>query len=478
MTDGARPPSRDAPLEPDPMLGRTLAERYRIDALVARGGMARVYRARDVRLDRDVAVKVLAPPYSDDAAFTERFLGEARAAASLSHPSLVHVYDSGTDGVAHFIVMELLDRHRTLRAVLGERGTLPVGECLRMGRELLEGLRVVHDRGLVHCDVKAANVMLGPGPAKLIDFGIAQPPHDGIEGNTSIGTLQAMSPEQLSGQALSPASDLFSLGVVLYEALTGRVPYPGATPEEVSAAHARGDVAPPSRHVAGISPHLDAALLQALRREPERRFHTAVAMERALSVGAPTDENERDDETRVVRTAPASPPAREPAARGYVPPSLPDRPAPVERRQPPPPSPRARSPRGRSPQRHRPRPRRNIAGTIGTLAILAAAGLVIVLVVLPLLQRGDGDPGTGEPGASTVASVPPTEANDVIPEVIGLPTTDAIEIATQAGLRWTVQCAQDPQQPEGIIDQEPPAGTEVAPGAALTMFSARISDCR
>ena len=451
------------------MLGRTLAERYRIDALVARGGMARVYRARDSRLERDVAVKVLAPPYSDDAAFTERFLGEARAAASLSHPSLVHVYDSGTDGMAHFIVMELLDRHRTLRAVLGERGTLPVGECLRMGRELLEGLRVVHDRGLVHCDVKAANVMLGPGPAKLIDFGIAQPPHDGIEADTSIGTLQAMSPEQLSGQSLSPASDLFSLGVVLYEALTGRVPYPGGTPEEVSAAHTRGDVAPPSRYVAGISPHLDAALLQALRREPERRFHTALAMERALSVVAPTGEGERDDETRVVRTAPPAP-AREPAARGYVPPSVPDRPAPVERRPP------ASSPRGRRPQRAR--PRRNIAGTIGTLAILAAAGLVIVLVVLPLLQRGDGDPGTGEPGVSTVASGSPTVANDVIPEVIGLPTADAIELARQAGLRWTVQCAQDPQRPEGIIDQEPPAGTEVAPGAAFTMFSARISDCR
>jgi eukaryotic-like serine/threonine-protein kinase len=217
------------------MIGRVLADRYRIDVLVARGGMARVYRARDDRLDRDVAVKVLAPPYSDDPAFTERFLGEARAAASLSHPSLVHVYDSGSDGAAHFIVMELLDRHRTLRSVLEERGRLPPAEVVRVGRELLAGLRVVHERELVHCDVKAANVMLGPGPAKLIDFGIAQPPHDGIEGETSIGTLGSMSPEQLRGEALTPASDLFSLGVVLYQALTGRMPYPGTTPEEVSA---------------------------------------------------------------------------------------------------------------------------------------------------------------------------------------------------------------------------------------------------
>jgi eukaryotic-like serine/threonine-protein kinase len=222
MTEDARPPSRDAPLEPDPMLGRRLADRYRIDSLVARGGMARVYRARDDRLDRDVAVKVLAPPYSDNATFTERFLGEARAAASLSHPSLVHVYDSGSDGAAHYIVMELLDRHRTLRDILSQRGSLPPAEVVRIGRELLAGLGVVHDRGLVHCDVKAANVMLGSGPAKLIDFGIAEPPHDGLDSATSLGTLQAMSPEQLHGETLTPASDLFSLATVLYEALTGR----------------------------------------------------------------------------------------------------------------------------------------------------------------------------------------------------------------------------------------------------------------
>ncbi len=479
MTDGARPPSRDAPLEPDPMLGRTLVDRYRIDALVARGGMARVYRARDARLERDVAVKVLAPPYSDDAAFTERFLGEARAAASLSHPSLVHVYDSGSDGAAHFIVMELLDRHRTLRDVLGERGAVPVAEAVRIGRELLEGLRVVHERGLVHCDVKAANVMLGPGPAKLIDFGIAQPPHDGLKTEMSIGTLQAMSPEQLSGQALTPASDLFSLGVVLYEAITGRVPYGGSTPSEVSAAHQRGEVLPPSAHVAGVPAQLDAVLLQALRREPERRFHTATAMERALGTAAAAGHPGGDDDTRVVARATPDRGARTDARpRGYVPPPVPvpapARPIGLER-------PRAAQPRGRRaapppPRRRRPR---NLAGLIGTLAILGAAALVIILVVVPLLQRGDGSPpGTDSGSASVAPSAAPTAADSVIPAVIGLPTGEAIELARQAGLEWTVRCAEDPSQPEGIIDQEPPAGTEVAPGSAFTMFSARISDCR
>ncbi|HEX9609659.1 MAG TPA: protein kinase, partial [Candidatus Limnocylindria bacterium] len=230
MSDLPRPLPGAAPADPDPMIGRTLADRYRIDGLLARGGMARVYRARDSRLERDVAVKILSPPFSDDPEFTARFLAEARAAASLTHPSLVHVYDSGSDGSAHFIVMELLDRHRSLRQELDARGHLPPDEVLRIGRELLAGLGLVHERGLVHCDVKPANIMLGPGPAKLIDFGIARSPHAPLEGDTSIGSLHFMSPEQLHGEMLTPASDMFSLAVVLYEALTGRVPFPGDTP--------------------------------------------------------------------------------------------------------------------------------------------------------------------------------------------------------------------------------------------------------
>ncbi len=459
MTDGARPPSRDAPLEPDPMLGRRLSDRYRIDGLVARGGMSRVYRARDERLERDVAVKVLAPPYSDDPAYSDRFLGEARAAASLSHPSLVHVYDSGSDGPAHYIVMELLDRHRTLRQVLAERGSLPVAEVVRIGQELLAGLEVVHEHGLVHCDVKPANVMLGAGPAKLIDFGIAQPPREGSdESETSIGTLHAMSPEQLHGEALTPASDLFSLATVLYEALTGRVPYEGKTPEEVSAAHAAADVAAPSSLRAGVSPRLDGVLLQALRRDPASRFHSARAMARALEAAAEGDRDPADDETRVVATAPA----RQPDT-GYVPPPMPDR-APSR------PPPRRSSP-------GRPAANRAWSG-IGSLLLLGAAALVVVLVVLPLLNLdGGGETSpSGSPGASAAAE--PSAQPNVIPDTIGLPTDEAIELATEAGLNWTVRCNHDDTQPEGIVDQEPPAGTEVAPGSQFTMFSARIDDCR
>ena len=457
---------RTEPDTPDPAIGRTLAERYRIEATIARGGMARVYRARDVRLERDVAIKVLSPPFSDDPAFVERFLAEARAAASLSHPSLVHVYDSGSDGTAHFIVMELLDRHRSLRDEIDARGQLDRDEVLSMGRELLAGLGVVHERGLVHCDVKSGNVMLGAGPAKLIDFGIARSPDQAPEGDTSIGSLQFMSPEQLHGDVLTPASDLFSLGVVLYEALTGRLPYRGTTPEEVSAAHQAGTVRPPSTLVGGVPGRLDEAILQALRRDPSARFHTADAMARAL--GAADEEIGRardDDETQVIRASAPVPAAASPAP-GYVPPPVP---APVPTGAP---SRRSR-PVGRAAGRAR-----GVWGALGTVLVLGAAALVVLFVVVPLLDRSGSNGGSGgaSPSATIVASVAPGTV--IVPETIGLATADAIERATEANLDWTVRCNDDASQPEGIIDQEPPAGTSVAPGSTFTMFSARISDCR
>jgi eukaryotic-like serine/threonine-protein kinase len=446
------------------MIGRTLADRYRIDAPVARGGMARVYRARDLRLDRDVALKVLSEPYADDPAFAERFLAEARAAASLSHPSLVHVYDSGSDGDAHFIVMELLDRHRSLRQVLDDEGSMSRDEVLRLGGELLAGLRVIHDRGLVHCDVKSGNVMLGPGAAKLIDFGIARSPHAALEGDTSIGSLQYMSPEQLHGEALSPASDLFSLGVVLYEALTGRVPYEGRTPEEVSAAHAQGAVRPPSAFTDGVPGRLDDAILQALRHEPASRFHSADAMARALdAVDDHPAEADDADETRVI-AVPGPPPERPAGPGGYVPP-----PAPA-------PAPRTvRAAAGRPPPRS---PRRtDLARLLGTLLVLVAAGLVVVLVVLPLLDLGAGG-GSPEASPSATAGPSPPAGTVLVPDTVGLATADAIDLASEAGLDWTVRCAEDAAQPEGIIAQEPPADTAVTPGSRFTMFSARISDCQ
>jgi hypothetical protein len=466
LSDLPRPLRGAAPADPDPMVGRTLSDRYRIDGLLARGGMARVYRARDGRLDRDVAVKILSPPFADDPEFSERFLAEARAAASLSHPSLVHVYDSGSDGAAHFIVMELLDRHRSLRQELDTRGRLPRDAVLRIGSELLAGLRVVHDRGLVHCDVKPANVMLGPGPAKLIDFGIARSPRAATDGETSIGSLHFMSPEQLHGEPLTPASDLFSLAVVLYEALTGKLPFAGETPEQVSAAQSSGRVRPPSTVAEGVPGRLDEAILQALRIDPDQRFHDAEAMSRALDAVDEEVATARDHDTTVVRRAVPRAATSPRAPVGYVPPAVP-----TPRPAPPPPG---RLPRRPRPARE-PRARRGIWELIGTLLIIGAAGVVVLLAVLLLQVGGDQGGGTPSPGP---AGPTPNAGVVVVPNTVGMATADAKRVASEAGLNWTVHCAHDEALPEGIIDQEPPAGVEVSVGSAFSMYSARIADCR
>jgi len=361
-------------------------------------------------------------------------------------------------------VMELLDRHRSLRQTLDENGRLSRDEVLRLGGELLAGLRVIHDRGLVHCDVKSGNVMLGPGAAKLIDFGIARSPQAAVEGDTSIGSLKYMSPEQLHGEALSPASDLFSVGVVLYEALTGRMPYEGRTPEDVSASHTAGVVRAPSELIDGVPGRLDDAILQALRRDPASRFHSADAMARAL--GAARDEAmdlHEADETRVI-AVPGMSPEQGPGAGGYVPPPVSPRVPPPARaadRRPPPVSPR----------------RTGVPPMLGTLLVLAAAGLVVVFVILPLLDLGGGG-GTPQASPSATAASSAPAVTVLTPDTVGMPTAEAIDVATEAGLDWTVRCDEDPTQPEGITHQEPPADTAVAPGSRFTMYSARISDCQ
>jgi hypothetical protein len=227
--------------------------------------------------------------------------------------------------------------------------------------------------------------------------------------------------------------------------------------------------------VDGVPGRLDEAVLQSLRRDPASRFRSADAMRVAIDAAVNAVEADREDVTRVVPTsAPGT--ARAP---GYVPPPAPaGRPAPASRSTSP--ARRASAP-AREPRRRPPAgPRRagSVWGLLGTLLVLGVAALVVVLVIVPLLQLGQG--GGAGPGTSPTSA--PTSPSDpsvvVVPQVVGQPTADAIARAREAGLNWTVRCAQDPSQPEGIIDQEPPAGTEVARGSAFTMFSARISDCR
>lgn len=447
-----RPASGDAGA-PDALAGRRIADRYGVSALIARGGMARVYRGRDERLERDVALKVLAEPFASDADHVERFLGEARTAASLSHPNLVHVYDSGTDGGLHYIVMELLARYRSLRAAVADGGPLPPDEAIGLAREILAGLQLVHDRGLVHCDVKSANVMLGPGPTKLIDFGIARSPASHSASDTSIGSLHYMAPEQLHGERLSPASDLYGVGVVLYEALTGHVPFEGRTPTEVAAAQRAGAPIPPDEREPGVPVQLSRVVLQALAADPAHRFTSASAMRRALDSVEP---GEADDAGLPSGNEDETTSFHHPVASSYIPPAAPPAPAPARRRPPAPPRPQ----------------RRNGAGAwVVTLVALAA----VVGVVWLVFAIGSGGLRIGTPGSSPGTDGSPRNGRVIVPDTVGMTFDEGIAAARAAGLNWTVACDTQPDRPEEIYAQEPAAGEEVAPGSRFTMFFPRYA---
>jgi serine/threonine-protein kinase len=373
-----------------------------------------------------------------------RFLEEARIAASITHPNLAHVYDSGEDDGLRFIVMELLEGYRSLREVLAAQRQLPVTDAVSIARDVLAGLAPLHARGLVHCDVKPGNILIGPDSTKLIDFGIARPQDWQRAGPTSIGSLHSMSPEQLRGDPLTPASDLFAVGVALYCSLTGRVPFPGETPAAVAEAQAAGTPPRPSTLAADMPELLDAAVLQALRPVPEQRFTSAEAMDVALATateaprpsGPAGNAGIDDDTTTIVPVVRRSRPLAVPARR-------------------------ATSSRG---------PRAAVA--FGIAVLLAVPLLIAAVIFGGLGQRNlPADATTGSP---TPSSLPTTAVGQVrVPDTIGMVEAHAEQTARKAGLTWRLEWRVDPSKPAGVYDQDPPAGTLVSEGAPFVMYAYR-----
>ena len=432
----------------DALPGQRLADRYVIEELMARGGMARVYRARDERLDRPVAIKVLSSPYADDPAYVSRFLEEAHIAASITHPNLAHVYDSGEDAGVQFIVLELLDGYRSLRDELADRGRLPVEEAVDMATGVLAGLAPLHAHGLVHCDVKSRNILLARTGVKLIDFGIARPLAQASAGPTSIGSLHSMSPEQLRGDPLTAASDIFSVGVVLFQSLTGRVPFPGDTPAAVAEQHAIGLAAGPAALGPDIPDRLDAVVRQALRQDPQRRFNSTQAMIAALegarepAVAEPASEEAAEDDTTTF--VPITTAGVPPAASGSPTPGV-----------------AGRGTRGAQP------------AVLAAFLFLAAAAVVVAVMVLNGIggARQPADASTGTPTERATPAVPAGKVE--VPDTIGMSEADAEAAARASGLTWRLEWQVDPSRTAGVYDQEPPAGTLVDDGARFVMYAYR-----
>ena len=277
----------------DTFIGRLLNERYKLTERIGLGGMAEVYRATDTVLGRTVAVKVMLPQYADDAEFSDRFRQEAAAAANLNSPYIVNIYDWGQDAGTYYIVMEYV-RGSDLKSGIRQRGALAPRKIAEIGEQVCQALTVAHKQDIVHRDVKPQNIMVQPdGNVKVMDFGIASAKNSLKEATGSVlGTAHYISPEQAQGKEVGPASDLYSLGAVLYECATGQVPFDGPDAVSVAVKQVKEEPVEPCRLNPDLDEGLESIILRAMDKEPTRRYQSAAEMREALLAylaGTPID---------------------------------------------------------------------------------------------------------------------------------------------------------------------------------------------
>ena len=316
------------------MVQRILDQRYELEELIGGGGMADVYKARDCLLNRPVAVKILHEEFKQDKEFVDKFQREAQAAARLSHPNIVNIYDVGVADGDHYIVMEYVPG-RTLKDRIRQEGHLSVSESLRVAREIAEALAHAHANNLVHCDIKPHNIlMMADGHAKVADFGIARAVTESTmtySGNV-IGSVHYFSPEQAKGTMITPKSDVYALGVVLYEMLTGKLPFTGDNPVSIAVKHLQEEPVPVRQIDPAIPPVVEAIVSKAMSKDPAMRPTSAELVqdisqaERMLMAGsqpmpqmAPMAQDPDATQVlpRVQPTQQTIPPRRAPQDEGY-----------------------------------------------------------------------------------------------------------------------------------------------------------------
>src|SRR6266480_1509631 len=266
------------------LVGRVFSSRYEIQREVAQGGMAEVYLARDQLLNRPVALKALFPEYAREPSFVERFRREAQAAANLNHPNIVSIYDWGQESGTYFIVMEYVEG-RSLRDLMRSEGPLDGDQAAEITAEIAAALGFAHRNRVVHRDVKPGNVLMPQsGTVKVTDFGIARAgASDGLTQTGSVmGTATYFSPEQAQGLPVDGRSDVYSLGIVLYEMVTGVVPFTGDSPVAVAYKHVREEPLAPSQRNPEVPPDLEKIILTALAKDPDHRYQSADDMREDL----------------------------------------------------------------------------------------------------------------------------------------------------------------------------------------------------
>ncbi len=422
----------------------TLAGRYEVRESIGEGNFSVTYRATDKVLGRDVAIKILREQYVQHAGFTTRFENEARAAALISHPNVIQVFDYGREDDIAFIVMQYVPG-ASLKDYIRDHAPLSTDESIEFTRQILEGLAAIHDAGIIHRDIKPQNVLMtDQRNLKLTDFGIArlQSAAAGLtESGTALGTAAYMAPEQASGQQLGRETDLYAVGVILYEMTTGRLPFPGDNPVQVMYQHVNEDPPAPRSINGNIPVTVETFIMRAMSKDPEARFPSARAMRDALvSPGSATGSRRRPPvvdptgdtavTTTVAAGAPPRIPPRVPPTQGYA---IDDR-------------------------RRRP---------IGIILALAALMLVLLLVAAIALAGGgdDDDPTIGSGADVTETAEPtPTETAEPTPTETAEPT-ETPEPTPEPSATPTVQPTQTPEpsptpEPTVTPTPEPPPPTE------------------
>jgi serine/threonine-protein kinase len=415
----------------DTLINTVFDGRYRVLRKLGSGGMANVYLAEDGELGRQVAIKILNDRHAADDQFVERFRREAKNAAGLSHPNIVQIYDRGEAEGTYYIAMEYLEG-QTLKELAAERGPLAVRDAIAYARQILAALRFAHRKGIVHRDIKPHNALIDDdGRLKVTDFGIARagPASQMTEAGSIIGTAQYLSPEQARGGAIDQRSDLYSIGVVLYELLTGTVPFTGDTPVEIAMKHLSSVPEPPSARRAEIPRPLDQVVLRALAKDPDERYASAEEMDAELArvaEGLPVSTETAEAATAVLAGAGLTDTAATAVVRRPAPP----------RTYAPPPSEYYYEP----PQRRR----RPVWPWLLALLLLVAAGFAGWFAFQTIEDRLESE---------LVA----------VPNVVGLEEILAVRSLRNRDLEPDVRRERHEEVPRGkVISQDPEAGDRVA----------------
>lgn len=413
--------------------GELFDGRYRLERPLGIGGMAEVWLARDEELGRKVAIKVLHDRHLKDDSFRERFYREATAAASLSHPNIVQIYDRGECDGYPYIVMEVV-LGPDLKDLVKDKGALPLPRAVGYTRQVLAALMAAHGQSIVHRDVKPQNVLIGDdGRLRVTDFGIARSPTSQLtEAGSLVGTASYIAPEQAQGQEVGPAADLYATGVLLYELVTGRLPFEGPSSLEVAMQHVSTPPPRPLQFRPDLPPSLEAAILHALEKDPAKRYASAADFDAAL--GEIEAALAADDESLTAvlpAIAPAEPFTPVPARERF------DQ---VEVEEP-----------------RRPWP-----------WLLAAALLFVIVAVASVgylaSQSGEPEAAEAEPSVATLA----------VPRLVGLSEDEARDKLEESGLKAEIERSFSATYPEGqVTAQAPTAGAQLKRGATVTLTVSR-----